>query len=163
MKRILYDFYLLLAGTVLTFTFSCAGDNTSSDEKVDSTSIMSNVDSDLKKTVVWTYDALDDSMVKNEISDSLSLNVMLDTLNRRYNTANLQIQKQSGDTLFVKINDVSFLQQLGSTGNYGFMAEVIYSLTELSHVNCVFLDFEELDHATPGFYTRKDFDNKITP
>ena len=164
MKRISYALYLILVFSVFNFNISCVGENTSSsDENVDSTSLAPTVDTDLKKSILWTYDAEADTMVKTEVLDSLTLHTVLDTLNSRYNTANLQIEKQLGDTLFVKINDVSFLEQFGSSGNYGFMAEVVYSLTEIPDVNYVFLDFEELDHATPGLYSRKDFDNKVKP
>lgn len=165
MKTISPILYAVVAFLISTFVVSCIGDNSSSsDEHVDSISLTTSAnDVNVKRSMLWSYDAEADSMVKTEVLDSLPLHVVLDTLNKRFNTANLQIEKQSGDTLYVKVNDVSFLQQLGSSGNYGFMAEVVYSLTEFSDVSYVFLNFEEVDHAIPGLYSRKDFDNKFIP
>jgi len=163
MKRLFSGFAVFSLAAVVNFNLSCIGDNTSTEEEVqDSIADTPESKDRVSKSILWTYDALADSMVQKEAPASLSLDVVLDTLNNRYSTANLQLQKHSGDTLFVKIADVSYLQQLGSSGNYGFMAEIVYSLTEIPDVNYVFLDFQEVDHATPGLYSRKDFDNKIS-
>jgi hypothetical protein len=163
MKRLFSPFVLFSLLAVINFNLSCVGDNTSSEEEVqDSIADTPEFKDKVSKTILWSYDALADSMIQKEAPVSLSLEGMLDTLNTRYSTASLQLQKHSGDTLFVKIADVSYLQQLGSSGNYGFMAEIVYSLTEIPDVNYVYLDFQEVDHATPGLYSRKDFDNKIS-
>ncbi|MBD1429553.1 MULTISPECIES: hypothetical protein [Sphingobacterium] len=162
MKRLFSPFVLFSLLTVINFNLSCVGDNTSSEEVQDSIADTPESKDRISNSILWTYDALGDSMVQKEAPASLSLKGVLDTLNTRYSTANLQLQKHSGDTLFVKIADVSYLQQLGSSGNYGFMAEIVYSLTEIPDVNYVYLDFQEVDHATPGLYSRKDFDNKIS-
>jgi hypothetical protein len=144
--------------------FSCVRDRTSNTDTVD---FNGNGDSSNYLTdkvlspMLWIYDAVGDSMVKNEIPENISLELVLDTLNKRYGNSKLQMEKIAGDTLYVKIDDVSYLEKYGSTGNYQFMAEIVYSLTEVPGINYVFLNFDEVDHAAPGLYNREKFDNKI--
>lgn len=164
MKKVSGYLYLVLSLAIFAVCFACVGDNkSSSEEVVDSISAPAIVEADIKKNTFWTYDAAADTMIRNSIPADITIDLVLDTLNNRYGNTKLKLEKAVADTLFVKIDDLSFLQQYGSAGNYGFLAEVVFSLTEIPNVSYVFLDFEEVDHAAPGLYTRKDFDNKIIP
>lgn len=144
--------------------FACVGERGSDTDNSDSISATldttQTIDNDVFGTL-WTYDAEGDSMVKNDIPDDLTVYFVMDVLNKRYEKLDLSLSRTSADTVYVKLGDVSYLEQLGSTGNYAFMAEVVYCLTEISTVNLVKFDFPELDHASPGIYRREDFDNKI--
>ncbi|MGN0002439.1 MAG: hypothetical protein ACI35V_03295 [Sphingobacterium composti] len=165
MRKILGFLKIVLSFAIFVVCFSCIGDNTSSDNEQinDSIAAVSTLEFDAPKVTLWTYDADLDTMVKNTIPADLTIELVIDTLNNRYANAKLKLDKIASDTVFVKIDDVSFLQQYGTTGNYGFMSEVVFSLTEVPDVNYVFLDFEEIDHASPGLYSRKNFENKIIP
>jgi hypothetical protein len=155
-------FILSLCAFILIF--SCIGERGSDTDNSDSTSATldttQRIDNDVFGTL-WTYDAEGDSMVKNDIPDDLTVDFVMDVLNKRYENLDITLSRTSADTVFVKLGDVSYLEQLGSTGNYAFMAEVVYCLTEVPNVNLVNFDFPELDHASPGLYRREDFDNKI--
>ncbi|MCA5005018.1 hypothetical protein [Sphingobacterium bovistauri] len=156
--------YLILSLLVSTLIFSCVGDR-NSDNNVDDSSVDNEASSlDQPEDIsllLWNYDAKGDSMVKNDIPDDLTVNFVLDVLNKRYEKIDLNLVRTSADTVFVKLDDASYLGQLGSTGNYAFMAEVVYCLTEVPNINSVNFDFPESDHAAPGLYNRKNFDNKI--
>jgi len=150
--------------SVFTLIFSCVGERSSDADSADTTNNSEITSLDQPEDIsllLWNYDAMGDSMVKNNIPDDLTVDFVMDVLNRRYEKLDLSLTRTSADTVFVKLGDVSYLEQLGSTGNYAFMAEVVYCLTEVSNVNLVNFDFPELDHASPGLYRREDFDNKI--
>ncbi|MEO6610869.1 MAG: GerMN domain-containing protein [Chitinophagaceae bacterium] len=70
----------------------------------------------------------------------------------------LDFIKTSGDTIYLKIDDATYLtQQMGSTGPRLFLSGVVYTLTGLTGINYVNIDFEEGDHAGPGTYSRESF------
>lgn len=154
----------ILSVCAFILIFACVGERGSDTDNSDSISATldttQTIDNDVFGTL-WTYDAEGDSMVKNDIPDDLTVYFVMDVLNKRYEKLDLSLSRTSADTVYVKLGDVSYLEQLGSTGNYAFMAEVVYCLTEISTVNLVKFDFPELDHASPGIYRREDFDNKI--
>ncbi len=73
----------------------------------------------------------------------------------------LDFIKTSGDTVYLKIVDATYLtQQMGSTGPRLFLSGVVYTLTGFNGINYVNLDFEEGDHAAPGTYSRESFKNE---
>ena len=70
-------------------------------------------------------------------------------------------KKISNDTLYLKINNTTFLtQRMGTAGAMLYLAKVTYNLTGLKNVKYVNMDFEEGDHASPGNFSRQSFDNK---
>ena len=93
--------------------------------------------------------------------DTLSPEAVVSYLNSTNNNVQLVILKISGDTVYLKISDASYLtQQMGSTGSTMYLAQVIYNLTEIPGINNVTLDFEEGDHASPGTFDRDSFKDK---
>lgn len=93
--------------------------------------------------------------------DTLSPEAVVSYLNSMNNNVQLAILKISGDTVYLKIQEASYLtQQMGSTGSTMYLAQVIYNLTEIAGINYVMLDFEEGDHASPGTFTRDSFKDK---
>ena len=163
MKRKLTLKNLSLALLIPITLWSCMGDGVSNNNSVDSTGGTSELmDNQPKVTsVTWKYDVEADSMVKQAVPENLSIDNVLADLNAQYEGIKLDLLKTSGDTVFVKINDVSLLSQMGSSGNYGMLAEIVYSLTEVPSFQFVHLDFEETDHASPGLYNRERFNNKL--
>lgn len=93
--------------------------------------------------------------------DSLSPEAVVSYLNSTNNNVQLAILKISGDTVYLKIQEASYLtRQMGSTGSSMYLAQVIYNLTEIPGIYYVTLDFEEGDHASPGTFTRDSFKDK---
>lgn len=116
------------------------------------------------KPSLWTVEYEDNSnSEKLKKPDSiqfgkLSATDLINVLNENFADVQLQFDKISHDTIFVKIPDSEKLtQQLGSTGAYNYMATTVYNLTELDHVKYVKFDFKEGDHSSPGVFTREDF------
>ena len=122
-------------------------------------------DSIVTRTVFSWEPVINDStgrleMKKNETMgpDSLSTNAMIDYLNKANPNIQLQLLKQSNDTLYIKIPDAEHLtQRMGSTGSTMYFASAVYNLTEIPGIKYVNFDFAEGDHASPGTYNRESF------
>lgn len=101
------------------------------------------------------------AMKKVESADSSSAQSILDFTNKNYPQIRLELEKISTDTVYVKIDDATFLtQQMGSSGAILYLAALLYNLTELPGIKYVTLNFEEGDHARPGTYNRESFSNE---
>lgn len=88
----------------------------------------------------------------------LSVDALTQALIANYPEINLEVDRVSNDTLFIKIIDAQHLtQQMGSSGAQMYIMEATYAYTELPGVNVVQFDFAEGDHAVPGSYTRDRF------
>jgi len=97
-------------------------------------------------------------MIKVPGSDTLSLQSVIDFLNKDNPNIRLELVKVSNDSIYLKIPNATYLtQQMGSTGPTLYLSEVIYNLTEISGIKYVTLDFEEGDHASPGTFNRESF------
>ncbi|GEM_PF-382750 len=88
----------------------------------------------------------------------LTVDAITQALITNYPEINLEVDKVSGDTLFVQVIDARYLtQQMGSSGAQMYILEATYAYTELSGIQVVHFDFAEGDHAVPGNYTRDRF------
>ncbi len=149
MKRI-----ILVAGLV-SLLYACGSNKTDQPEITnDSTDI------------AYSWEAtLNDSTGRLEVIkregltfDSLSVQSVIDFLNSKNQFVQIQYSKTSGDTLFVKIPEATYLtQQMGSSGPTVFFAEAVYNLTEIPGIRFVSFVFEEGDHASPGVFDRNTF------
>ena len=114
----------------------------------------------------WTGDAGQAkglAMIRNRVipADSLTLNSVIQMLNKMYPEIQLYYTKVSGDTIFIKIYNSSYLtRQMGSSGAETYLAEVTFNLTEINGINFIDIQFLESDHASPGIYSRTDFGQK---
>ncbi len=108
---------------------------------------------------------LNDSTGKLELTkqemigpDSLSPQAVVDFLNSSNPNISLTLVKTSGDTIFIKIPEPTYLtQQMGSTGPTMYFASAVYNLTEIPGIRFANFDFEEGDHAQPGTFTKESF------
>lgn len=111
------------------------------------------------------YDEKTQSLNLQRSAESIgdaNANDIIRLLNKKYQGITLDLVQAGADTVKVKIDDASKLtQQMGSAGAEAYLAELTFSLTELSGVKAVKVDFEEGDHAMPGVYTRADFANLV--
>lgn len=98
---------------------------------------------------------------EGEGPDTLSPEGVVRFLNNNFPHVQLEIVKTSGDTLFLKIPQSTYLtQQMGSSGPETYFAEAVYNLTEIPGIHYVNFDFEEGDHAQPGTFNRDSFKNE---
>lgn len=111
---------------------------------------------------------LNDSTGKMEMTqvliqgaDNTSPQHIVESENKLYPEIHLDYLKNSGDTIFLKIDDATYLtQQMGTYGAASYIAGVVYNLTETAGTRYVHLAFEEGDHAQPGTFTREYFENE---
>ncbi|MFC5283973.1 hypothetical protein [Pedobacter alpinus] len=91
----------------------------------------------------------------------LNLDNVTESINRKYPEILISNILQKSDTVFVKINDATYLTQgSGSMGAEIFLAESTYSFTQIPGINFVNFDFKIGDHASPGTFKRTDFEFK---
>ncbi|ADY50741.1 hypothetical protein Pedsa_0155 [Pseudopedobacter saltans DSM 12145] len=136
-----------------------ASDSISTNENVKETPL--DVLSDIPWTATLDSTTQQYTMVRNEPikGEVLDITNVLEAINRKYPENKLVFEKQNADTVFVKVENATYLTQAsGSTGARVFLAESTYSLTEIPSIRVVFFNFKIGDHATPGAYTRKNFD-----
>lgn len=116
---------------------------------------------------IWSYDYNKDVAIKNRSmsNDSLNPRDLINLLNAENgDKLKLDFVKLSDDTIYVKIDSSTYMtQEMGTTGANSFMAIATYTLTELNGIKFVYFDFKEGDHAIPGTYTRKYFENRKVP
>lgn len=134
------------------FIISSCGSNTTETEELPAPEInMWNIDQDSTGNLIKVQVLAPDI-------DTLSPASVITYLNNNNPNIKLELNKISGDTIYIKIPNATFLtQQMGSSGSEIYVAEVIYNCTELPGIKFVTLDFEEGDHAQPGTYKREDF------
>jgi hypothetical protein len=117
----------------------------------------------------WTAE-LDEATGKLQIkkarplqADSLNAVIIVGLINNGYPDVKLQFTKISSDTIYVKIPKSTYLtQQMGTTGAEMYLANATYNLTELPNISYVNFDFIEGDHAEPGTFSKKDFEEEQT-
>ena len=96
--------------------------------------------------------------------EAISLMGMIDTMNMIYPEIMVKFIKTSNDTAFLRIPKSSYLTtHIGSTGAEGYMAELVYNITEVKGINYVQVNFKPGDHAEPGTYARTDFIDVVSP
>lgn len=171
--RTLLPFIFLLGS--LAYIGCGTSDNKKADEEevvyesvTDSADIVTPGDS--LRTVVneptlWKVESLGDQQEekltgpKDSILESFTPNQLVVALNETYPEIQIKFQDISHDTMFVSIpNSKVLTEQMGSTGSYNYLATAVFNLTELKNVKYIHFDFKEGDHASPGTFTRKDFD-----
>lgn len=122
-------------------------------------------DTTITKTVYGWESFINDSTGRLEMKkkentgpDSISTGAVLGYINKTNPNIQLQLLKQSNDTLFVKIPDAEHLtQRMGSTGPTMYFANAVYNFTEIPGIKYVNFDFDEGDHASPATYSRESF------
>ena len=120
-------------------------------------------DTALTESKYYWESTLNDSTGKLEMKkttpvDTLSIQSILEFINKTHPRILLGVVKTSNDTIYLKIADATVLtQQMGTTGAMEYLAAAVYNLTELLGIKYVTFDFEEGDHAAPGTYTRESF------
>lgn len=149
---------LFSIATILSVLFFVACNNKADKQATEQDTLVT-------KTVYSWESFIDDSTGRLKMNrrdsigpDSLTSNSVIDFLNKTNPNIQLQLLRQSNDTLYIKIPDAEHLtQRMGSTGPTMYFANAVYNLTEIPGVKFVNFDFAEGDHASPGTYNRESF------
>lgn len=143
---------------VVCFTAAC-GNNKTDESAIDDNTVEA-------ASVFYKWEAVDSNgilvmkKIEDEQADTLSPATVVTYLNQSNSNVQLVLLRISGDTVYVKIPDATYLtQQQGSAGATMILAGIVYNLTEIPGISHVNLDFAEGDHAVPGTYDRDTFKN----
>jgi len=92
-------------------------------------------------------------------SISRSLDELVKILNMRPSKCKIDYVNITGDTLGIKILDDEYLtEQMGTSGADSYMAETIYTLTENDLFHFVRFEMDYGSHASPGVFSRKNYE-----
>lgn len=161
--------FLLLMFLTFILISGCRNENTENqDETVDSVTVIESEPVAEPEEIALPYIVtFDDNTGKLEIEKnresttySYTAEQIAVALNKKYPEITLQVGERKQDTLELRVDDATYLSQgMGSAGANGYLAEATYSFTSLDSVNVVNFLFEPGDHAMPGPYTTKSFDD----
>ncbi|MEO8823244.1 MAG: hypothetical protein ABI366_06675 [Ginsengibacter sp.] len=165
-------FKLLFIFAMACFVGACNSNQDDTDktppevEVTDTVTMDSNADS--MKTIVnrgmiWSVQPQGTNKEKLKAPDSTQLKTysylqLIDLLNQNYPEIQMDFEKISHDTIYVKIPDSQKLtNQIGNTGAQNFLASATFTLTEMKGIHFVYINMKTGDHAEPGVYSRDDF------
>lgn len=95
-------------------------------------------------------------------SISESPNELIEVLNMRDSESKVDFVEITGDTIVIRIlNDTFLTQQMGTLGAECYMAETVYTLTEIDSIKFVRFEMDYGSHANPGLYSREDYEKMI--
>ena len=121
-----------------------------------------NDEAEAQNYLIWKLDLENKTVSKNPgfKNSNFSIDSIIKGLNLKYREIPLEKIKLSHDTLYTQIKNSDYLgEQIGSTGAAYYLAEAVMNLTSVSGVDYVNLDFAEGSHASPGVFTKKDFED----
>lgn len=148
----------------ISFLSSCLNDRKDKAPDADVDSVETNAKPAEISNIPWNSE-LDTitqvfSLERNELikTQDLDSSNVIKAINKNYPESILVWDRISNDTAYVSIPNSTYLtQQSGSLGAKLFLAESTYSITEIPGIKVVNFNFQVGDHATPGAYTRNDF------
>jgi len=97
---------------------------------------------------------------KGKLLDSISQtpHELIEILNKRTSKCKLEYIDQSSDTIRIRIIEDEYLgEQMGSSGAFCFLGETVFTLTENNSIKYVNIEMDYGSHASPGIYSRNDF------
>jgi hypothetical protein len=165
------------AAIFLCLLFSCNQDKSQKDQaSTDSVAVTSTYtdtmpvvndeiydeEAESQNYLIWKTDIDSKSVTKNPgfKNANFSVDSIIKGLNLKYREIPLEKIKLSHDTLYTQIKNSEYLgEQIGSTGAAYYLAEAVINLTTIKGVKFVNIAFAEGSHASPGVFTRKDFED----
>lgn len=93
-----------------------------------------------------------------EVPDSaFTATRVVNGLNQRYPEVQLQLIKQSHDTLYVAVPNNEFLgERMGNAGAVSWFSDAVLNLTGVPGVTYVNMQMEKRSHALPGVFTKEN-------
>ncbi len=161
-KNILQPGIILLLASIAVIACNTGGDKKIQPSDADSLTIEETIVEQPDTVLFWTVD--DYNKVKTQVySDSIGITdpqSVVNGINSIYKDIPLVFVKQSNDTVYAKVdNALTFANDMGSSGAAEYLSTVVVNLTTLKNVNFVNLDFPRGDHASPGVFSKKDYEN----
>lgn len=94
-----------------------------------------------------------------EVPDSAFTAIrVVNGLNEKYPSVQLQFVKQSNDTVYVSVpNNQHLAEQMGSAGSAAWYADAVINLTSIPGVNYVNIDMQRGSHAAPGTFGENSY------
>ena len=103
---------------------------------------------------VWKWDVDAEGPLFKDKIESTSVEALVNELNSSSNQmADVKVvfKKVEGRTAYIgTTNDLQLTAGMGTYGANAFAQEVLYTLTSLPDIDCVYFDIEEGDHLAPG-------------
>lgn len=161
--------FLLLTSLTVLWLSGCRNDSTEGqDETVENVTVIEPeteaVPEDIALPYIVTFDdntgRLEIEKNPESMTNSYTAEQIAAALNKKYPEIVLHVGERKQDTLELRVDDATYLSQgMGSAGANGYLAEATYSFTSLDSINVVNFLFEPGDHAMPGPYSTKSFDD----
>lgn len=112
------------------------------------------------------YDTINnkDFLIKGRLIDSLGKSPyeLIEILNKRNVQPKIEYLDIQLDTIKIQIvNDEFLTEQMGTTGAYCYLGETVFTLTENHLIRFVKIEMDYGSHASPGIYTRLEFNDLI--
>lgn len=108
-------------------------------------------------TGIWDYED-DDYPVFVKSMKGAGLKEVVAELNERFQQSKqpkIILKKKKDKRVFVGVdNEEQLGGQMGSNGALSYMTAIMYSLTSVKGIECVYFDIEEGDHAGPAEYCK---------
>lgn len=101
---------------------------------------------------------------RGHLLDSISASPeqFIKILNMRPAKCKIELIGVFGDTVKISIKNAAYLsEQMGSLGAECFMAETVFTLTEIDYVRYVKIEMDTGSHAGPGVFSRVDFERLL--
>ncbi len=106
---------------------------------------------------IWYMDESDRPVFVKSMKSSKTDDIARE-LNRRFRKDGLPeiiLKKVSDRKAYLGVDNEELLtQRMGSFGARSYMNAVIYSLTSIEGIDCIYFEFKEGDHAIPGEYCK---------
>ncbi len=103
---------------------------------------------------VWKWDVDADGPLFKGKTESTSVEALVNELNsssKQMGEVKVVFKKVEGRTAYIgTTNDIQLTAGMGSYGANAYAQEVLYTLTSLPNIDCVYFDIEEGDHLAPG-------------
>lgn len=110
--------------------------------------------------LAWETNA--DSMIMKRdtaVPDSaITIKRIINGLNEKYPEIQIDVIKQSGDTIYVELPDAEYLgNQMGSAGSSAWFADAVINLTSVPGINYVSFKMDMYSHASGGVISQEEY------
>ena len=131
--------------------FSCSNDDKGISEMVYAVS-----------DTILAWDTNADSMIMKRDTtvpdDAITIKRIINGLNEKYPEIQIDVIKQSGDTIYVELPDAEYLgNQMGSAGSSAWFADAVINLTSVPGINYVSFKMDMYSHASGGVISREEY------
>lgn len=106
---------------------------------------------------VWFFSEYDKPLPQESVREATP-SILINKLNKLFVGAGdpeVSIESITDNAIHVSIsNEDKLTQNMGSSGASGYISSVVYTLTSIDAIKCVYIDFKKAGHALPGEYCR---------